>query len=58
MLEQIARANGTPKVSAQVEKRIRKLRAEGKGILLTAKLAGCGVLVVLRVIKEDAAAAA
>lgn len=41
---------GRPKVSTDVEDRIRQLRAEGHGILKIAKLAGCGVSVVQRVL--------
>ena len=44
---------GRPVVGAKVEERIRKLRAEGVGMLKVAKLVGCGVSVVQRV---DAAA--
>lgn len=59
-----ARKNGTksglpigrPSVSAEVEDRIRELRAEGLGILKIAKQAGCGVSVVQRVVAAGAGA--
>lgn len=40
---------GRPAVSSKVEDHIRELRAQGIGIVKTAKLAGCGVSVVQRV---------
>ena len=53
-----AKANGTksgnpigrPAVSTAIEDRIRELRAQGNGMQKTAKLAGCGVSVVQRVL--------
>ena len=53
-----ARAKGTKSgnpigrrtVSSGVEDRIRKLRAEGLGMLKIAKAAGCGLSVVQRVL--------
>ena len=47
-------AIGRPAVSADVEARIRELRATGLGIVKTAKTAGCGVSVVQRVEAADA----
>jgi len=52
-----ARANGTrtgnpigrPAVGADIEERIRALRAHGLGVLKVSKLVGCGVSVVQRV---------
>jgi DNA invertase Pin-like site-specific DNA recombinase len=52
-----ARASGTksgnpigrPTVPAEIEDRIRELRAQGHGIAKTARLAGCGVSVVQRI---------
>ncbi len=41
---------GRPKVSEDVETRIRRLRAEGHGIVKISKLAGCGVSTVQRVL--------
>jgi DNA invertase Pin-like site-specific DNA recombinase len=41
---------GRPAVSSKVEDRIRKLRAEGLGMLKIAAKAGCGVSVVQRVL--------
>ena len=49
-------AIGRPSVSAEVEARIRELRASGLGIVKTAKTAGCGVSVVQRVEAADARA--
>ena len=49
-------AIGRPSVSAEVEARIRELRASGLGIVKTAKAAGCGVSVVQRVEAADARA--
>lgn len=43
---------GRPKVSPEVEQRIRELRAEGMGMLKIAKLVGCGVSVVQRLEKD------
>jgi DNA invertase Pin-like site-specific DNA recombinase len=43
---------GRPKVSEDVESRIRELRAEGHGMLKVASLAGCGVSTVQRVLAE------
>jgi DNA invertase Pin-like site-specific DNA recombinase len=43
---------GRPKVSEDVESRIRELRAEGHGMLKVARLAGCGVSTVQRVLAE------
>jgi DNA invertase Pin-like site-specific DNA recombinase len=40
---------GRPAVGEEVEQRIRKLRAEGFGMIKVAKLVGCGVSVVQRV---------
>lgn len=48
-------AIGRPSVSADVEARIRELRATGLGILKTAKQVGCGVSVVQRVEAVEAA---
>ncbi len=45
---------GRPKAGADVEARIRALKAEGKGILKIAKEVGCGVSVVQRVLKQAA----
>jgi DNA invertase Pin-like site-specific DNA recombinase len=44
------KAIGRPKTGADVEDRIRTLRAEGKGMLKIAKEVGCGVSVVQRVL--------
>jgi len=44
------KAIGRPKAGADVEDRIRTLRAEGKGIIKIAKEVGCGVSVVQRVL--------
>jgi len=44
------KAIGRPKIGADVEDRIRTLRAEGKGMLKIAKEVGCGVSVVQRVL--------
>ncbi len=44
---------GRPRVDQMIETRIRKLRAIGFGIQLTAKEAGCGVSVVQRVIEAE-----
>lgn len=41
---------GRPAVSAEIEDRIRALRADGLGMLKIAKSAGCGVSVVQRVL--------
>ena len=41
---------GRPAVAAEVEDQIRKLRAQGLGILKISKQAGCGVSVVQRVL--------
>jgi DNA invertase Pin-like site-specific DNA recombinase len=46
---------GRPTVDAATEVRIRELRAQGVGILKTARLAGCGVSVVQRVISSPVA---
>ena len=43
-------AIGRPSVSSEVEDRIRKLRADGMGMLKIASQAGCGVSVVQRVL--------
>lgn len=48
-------AIGRPAVSAEVEARIRELRATGLGIVKTAKQIGCGVSVVQRVEATEAA---
>jgi DNA invertase Pin-like site-specific DNA recombinase len=48
-------AIGRPSVSADVEARIRELRATGLGIVKTAKQVGCGVSVVQRVEAAEAA---
>ena len=48
-------AIGRPAVSAEVEARIRELRATGLGIVKTAKQIGCGVSVVQRVDAAEAA---
>jgi DNA invertase Pin-like site-specific DNA recombinase len=40
---------GRPAVKGEVEQRIRRLRAEGHGMLKIAKLVGCGVSVVQRI---------
>jgi DNA invertase Pin-like site-specific DNA recombinase len=45
---------GRPKVSKEMERRIIALRAQGKGILATARAAGCGASTVQRVIAEAA----
>ncbi len=45
-------AIGRPKVSEDVEGRIKALRAEGVGILRIAREVGCGVSVVQRVSRE------
>jgi DNA invertase Pin-like site-specific DNA recombinase len=45
---------GRPRVSHEVESRIRQLRAEGHGVLKVAKLAGCGVSTVQRVLAQPA----
>ena len=47
-------AIGRPAVSAEVEARIRELRATGLGIVKTAKQIGCGVSVVQRVDAAEA----
>lgn len=47
-------AIGRPSVSAEVEDRIRLLRAEGMGMLNIAKQARCGVSVVQRVVHVQA----
>lgn len=47
---------GRPPVSATVERRIRELREQGVGILKTARLAGCGVSAVQRVLRTTAEA--
>lgn len=47
-------AIGRPAVSAEVEARIRELRATGLGIVKTAKQIGCGVSVVQRVEAAEA----
>ena len=47
-------AIGRPSVSAEVEARIRELRATGLGIVKTAKQIGCGVSVVQRVDAAEA----
>jgi DNA invertase Pin-like site-specific DNA recombinase len=47
--------SGRPTVDAATEVRIRELRAQGVGILKTARLAGCGVSVVQRVISSPVA---
>ena len=47
-------AIGRPAVSAEVEARIRELRATGLGIVKTAKQIGCGVSVVQRVTAAEA----
>jgi len=47
-------AIGRPTVSAEVEQRIRELRAEGLGMLKIAQQAGCGVSVVQRVVNATA----
>lgn len=44
------KAFGRPKAGADVEERIRTLKAEGKGMLKIAKEVGCGVSVVQRVL--------
>lgn len=41
---------GRPAVGPEVEQRIRRLRAEGHGLRKVAKLAGCGVSTVQRVL--------
>jgi DNA invertase Pin-like site-specific DNA recombinase len=41
---------GRPAVGEDVEERIRELRAEGLGMLKIARVAGCGVSVVQRVL--------
>ena len=43
-------AIGRPAVGEDVEQRIRELRADGLGMLKVAKLVGCGVSVVQRVV--------
>jgi DNA invertase Pin-like site-specific DNA recombinase len=43
---------GRPVVSAAVEDRIRKLRADGLGMIKIAAQAGCGVSVVQRVLRQ------
>jgi len=48
---------GRPRVSKAVEGRIRALRASGKGILATARAAGCGASTVQRVDAERRGAA-
>lgn len=63
VLSGIARAKadgkvfGAPTVGTKVEDKIREYRAAGHGIIKTAKLAGCGVSVVQRVMKAEAAMA-
>jgi DNA invertase Pin-like site-specific DNA recombinase len=49
-------AIGRPPVRAEIEARIRELRASGLGVIKTAKTAGCGVSVVQRVEAADASA--
>jgi DNA invertase Pin-like site-specific DNA recombinase len=44
---------GRPKIGQNKETEIRKLLAEGNGVLKTANLVGCGVSVVQRVKHED-----
>lgn len=41
---------GRPKVSEQIEDRIRELRSEGRGMLRIAREVGCGVSTVQRVV--------
>jgi DNA invertase Pin-like site-specific DNA recombinase len=43
---------GRPKVGEDVANRIRQLRAEGHGMLKVARLVGCGVSTVQRVVSE------
>jgi DNA invertase Pin-like site-specific DNA recombinase len=43
---------GRPSIAPEVEQRIRDLRAQGHGIVKTARLAGCGVSVVQRLALE------
>jgi DNA invertase Pin-like site-specific DNA recombinase len=45
---------GRPKIGQKKETEIRRLLAEGNGVLKTARLVGCGVSVVQRVKSEDA----
>jgi DNA invertase Pin-like site-specific DNA recombinase len=49
---------GRPRVSAEVEQKIRDLRAQGIGIGTVAKRVGCGAAVVQRVEREDRARSA
>ncbi len=46
-------AIGRPSVSSHIERQIRKLRADGLGMLKIAKQAGCGVSVVQRVLASN-----
>ncbi len=51
------RAIGRPRVSTNVERRIRKLRGHGIGKLKIARIAGCGVSTVHRVLSDQRASA-
>lgn len=50
------RAIGRPKVDQAIEATIRRLRSQGLGVVKVAKLAGCGVSTVQRVLAEPARA--
>ena len=47
---------GRPKVGVEVERKVRSLRAQGLGIMSTARRAGVGVGTVQRILKEGSAA--
>lgn len=49
------RAIGRPQVQASVEHRIRELRGQGMGKLKIARIAGCGVSTVQRVVADQPA---